>query len=192
LVTRLTADEKKRIEAAVSDAESRTHAHVAVSIIPASDRYVLYPIAWGALAAILTNGVLALIWPRLPLREAFAIQALVFVSLSILLEWRPLRMRLVPPAVRRHRARTLAHREFAARILATSERKGGVLFFVSLAERYAEILADHETQSRVGNAAWEKILGDYISGAQSGPVADAIVAAVRSCAAVLHHAAESP
>ena len=87
--------------------------------------------------------------------------------------------------IRRHRANALAQREFAARVLASSERKGGVLFFVSLGERYAEILADSETHARIGAVAWERILGDYIAAAKSRPVADAVIAAVEACAAAL-------
>lgn len=184
-MTHLTADEKARIHSAVADAESRTHVHVAVSIVPASDRYLLYPVAWGAVAALVAGGVLAIGWPRFPLREAFALEALVFFVLSIVLEWWPLRLVLVPRRIRRYRAQTLGQREFAARVLASPERKGGVLFFVSLSERYAEILADRETHARIGNAAWDKILRDYISAARSRPVADGVIAAVQACAAVL-------
>jgi putative membrane protein len=185
LVKRLTADEKAHIHAAVMDAESRTHVHVAVSVVPASDRYLLYPLVWAAIAALLAGGALAVGWPRFPSRETFAVEAILFVVLSLLFEWLPLRLALVPGAIRRHRAQALAHREFAARILASHERKGGVLLFVSLGERYAEILADRETHMRIGAASWDRILADYLADAKNRPVADAIVKAVHSCAAVL-------
>ena len=184
-MTRLTAEEKTRIQAAVLEAESRTNVHLAVAVVPASDRYLLYPIAWSAVAALLAGGVLAAGWPRFALREAFAAEAIVFVVASIVLEWLPLRLGLVPRMLRRRRAQALAQREFAARILASSERRGGVLFFVSLGERYAEIIADRETNARIGATTWERILGDYITAAKSRPLADAIVAAIESCAAVL-------
>ena len=182
---RLTADEKAHIHAAIADAESRTQVHVAVAIVPASDRYLLYPVAWSAIIALVTGGVLAIGWPNVSLREAFAFEAIVFVVLSVVFEWWPLRLKLVPRTIRQHRAHALAEREFAARVLASSERKGGVLFFVSLSERYAEILADRETHARIGNATWNRILGDYVAGAKSRPIADAVAAAIEACAAVL-------
>jgi putative membrane protein len=181
----LSAEEKTRIAAAVADAESRTHVHVAVSVVAASDRYLLYPLAWGAIVALAAGGVLAIGWPSLSLREAFAVEAIVFIVLSLLFDWWPLRIHVVPRVIRRQRAQALAHREFAARILASNQRKGGVLIFVSLGERYAEILADRETHLRLGASAWEKILADYITAAKTGAVADAIVSAVESCAAIL-------
>lgn len=181
----LTADEKGRIHAAVADAESRTHVHVAVSVVPASDRYLLYPLVWGAIAALIAGGVLSIGWPHTPLREAFAFEAILFVVLSLVFEWSPLRLVLVPRVIRRHRAQALAHREFAARILASHERKGGVLLFVSLGERYAEILADRETHMRFGAVAWERVLNAYLADAKAKPVADAIIKAIQSCAQVL-------
>jgi putative membrane protein len=185
MTMKLTADDKARIQAALAAAESHTHLHVAVSVVPASDRYLFYPLVWGVIAALTAGAVLAVGWPRFPLREAFAVEGVVFVVLSLLFDWWPLRIRMVPRAIRHHRAQALAHREFAARILASQERKGGVLLFISLGERYAEILADRETHARLGNATWEKILADFLAAVKNKPVADAIVGAIDACVAVL-------
>jgi putative membrane protein len=182
---RLSAEDKARIQAALAAAEARTHVHLAVSVVPASERYALFPIAWGAAAALFAGAVMALAWPHLTLRESFAIEAGVFIVCSLLFDWRPVRMWLVPRHVRGRHARALAHREFAARILASHERKGGALFFVSLGERYAEIIADRETHARVGDVAWNGIVANYIATAKQGRIADGIVAAIDACAAVI-------
>jgi putative membrane protein len=182
---RLAADDKSRIHAAVTAAEARCHVHLAVSVVPASDRYALYPLVWGAVITLLAGAVMALGWPHLHLREAFSIEAGVFIVFSLLFDWWPVRLRLVPRHTRARHAQALAHREFAARILASRERKGGVVFFVSLGERYAEIIADRDTHARVGEAAWNEIVGNYLAAAKQGRIADGIVAAVDACAAVV-------
>jgi len=181
----LSTQDTSRIHAAVAAAEARTQVHAAVSIVAASDRYLLFPLVWGALLSLVAGGVLAVGWPYLPLREAFAIEAIVFVIFSLLLDWWPLRLLLVPRHILRRHAQTLAQREFAARILASSERKGGVLFFVSLGERYAEILADRDTHARVGTTAWNGILADFTAAAGQRRVADGIVAAIEACSSVI-------
>jgi putative membrane protein len=181
----LSADEKGRIHAAVAAAEARTQVHVAVSIVPASDRYLLYPLVWAAVAALVAGGALAFARPHLALGEGFAIEAVVFVALSFLLDWWPLRLLVVPRHVRDRHAQLLAHREFAARVLASHERKGGVLFFVSLGERYAEILADRDTHARVGATTWNQIVADFVDSAKRGRVTDGIVTAIGSCSALL-------
>ncbi len=182
---RLSAEDKSRIHAAVAAAEARCHVHLAVSIVPASDRYALYPLVWGAVIALFAGAAMALAWPHLHLREAFAIEAGVFIVFSLVFDWWPLRLLLVPRHIRARHAQALAHREFAARILASGERKGGVLFFVSLGERYAEIIADRETHARVGEAAWKEIVGNHLAAARQGRIADGIVTAIDACAQVI-------
>jgi putative membrane protein len=182
---RLSPGDKSRIDAAVAAAEARVPVHIAVSIVPASDRYALYPLAWGAVATLLAGAIMAVAWPRLPLREAFVIEACVFIFFSLLFDWWPLRLMTIPRHVRGRHAQTLAHREFAARILASHERKGGMLFFVSLGERYAEILADRDTHARVGSDTWNRIVADYIASAKRGRIADGIVEAVDASAAAI-------
>lgn len=182
---RLSTKDKSRIDAAVAAAEARTHLHIAVSVVPASDRYLLFPLVWAGMLALFVGGVLAVGWPLLPLRQAFAAEAIAFIAFSLVFDWWPLRLLLVPRHIRRRHAQALAQREFAARILASSARKGGVLFFVSLGERYAEIIADRDTHARVGEAAWNAILADYIATARNNRIADGIVAAIEACSAVI-------
>ncbi|HEY3639218.1 MAG TPA: TPM domain-containing protein [Rhizomicrobium sp.] len=182
---RLSAEEKSRIHAAVAAAEARTHVHLAVSVVPCSDRYALFPLVWGALAALFAGAVMALGWRHLHLREGFAIEAGVFIVFSLIFDWWPLRLLLVPAHIRRRHAQALAHREFAARILSNTAHKGGLLFFVSLGERYAEIIADRATHARVGDEAWNKIVADYIRAAKQGHITDGIISAVDACAAVI-------
>jgi putative membrane protein len=182
---RLATEEKSRIHAAVTAAETRCHVHLAVSVVPASDRYALYPLVWGALVALFAGGVMALGWPHLHLRESFAIEAGVFIVFSLVFDWWPLRLLLVPRHIRHRHSQALAHREFAARILASNERKGGVLFFVSLGERYAEIIADRDIHARIGKVAWNGIVSNYLATAKQGRVTDGIVTAIDACAAVI-------
>jgi putative membrane protein len=177
----LTHDDHARIQAAVKAADSRANGHIAFVAVPASDRYALYPIVWAALIAIVALGVLAFVPFHVSVRQGFAAEAVLFVLLSLFFEWRPLKMLLVPVHHRHAHAKTLAHREFAARILAGPERRGGVLIFVSLGERYAELLADGAAHHRVGQESWDKILSDFTATAKPGRLADAAVAAIEVC-----------
>jgi len=179
---RLTDEEKKRIHAAVAAAEARTHVHIATAIVPASDRYALYPLVWGALATLIAGGGVALFWPQLPQREGFAIEAALFVAVSLVLDWWPLRIRLVPQRIRHSRASAFAHREFAVRVLGNSSGRSGLLLFASLGERYVELLADREVHKRVGTEAWNRIVADLVAAARASRIADGIVAAIEACA----------
>ena len=182
---RLSASDRQRIHAAAGAAEARCGVHISVAIVNASDRYALYPIVWGALLALIAGGIVALLLPHVAGGGVFAIEAAAFVVVSLLLDWWPLRVRSVPRHVRHARASQFAHREFAARILAEKRDAGGVLVFVSLGERYAEVLADRQAHAGRGNAVWEETVAAVVAAARSGQVADGIVSAIEGLGSAL-------
>lgn len=180
-----SAEERDRLHAAIGEAERKTHARFVLSVVPVSDRYLLFPLLWGALIALLAGGLLAVFWPALPLRFAFAIEGVIAVGCSLLLEWLPLRLLSVPAHIKRAHAQNLAHREFAARILANPEHRNGILLFVSLGERYVQVLADRELHTLAGEAKWNEIVEGFVAQAKSKNTPDGVLAAIRSCSAVL-------
>ena len=181
----LSTTERERVNAATAAIERRTSALFALAMVPVSERYLLFPLVWGAVLALTATGVLALIRPDLDIGLGFVINAALFILLSLILDWLPLRLMLVPRRVKHAHARQLAHREFAARILANAQHRNGVLFFVSLGERYVEIIADRDIHARVPEGAWDKIVADFIAAVKSGRLADGFIAALDACAALL-------
>jgi putative membrane protein len=181
----LSVAERERIHAATAAVERRTSALFALTIVPVSERYLLFPLVWGAVLALAGTGVLALIRPDLGVGLGFVINAALFIVLSLVLDWLPLRLLLVPRRAKHAHARQLAHREFAARILANAQHRNGVLFFVSLGERYVEIIADRDLHARVPEGAWDKIVADFIAAVKAGRLADGFIAAIEACAGLL-------
>jgi len=185
MVTGLSHDDHKRITAALTDAAKRTSARFEVVTVPLSYRYALYPIIYGAVAALAVFGILALFLPEYSLRTGFYATALAFMAASLLLEWRPLRLMIVPKRIKHSHTAAMAHHAFAATILAQSERKPGVALFVSLGERYVQVIADREVHSRVPQESWDAVVADFTDAARKGRIADGLLGAVESCTKVL-------
>ena len=181
----LSPAERKAVAAAIAAARARTKAQFALVIVPDSDHYRFYPPIWSACVALLAAGALAFAFPHLGLRLAFVIQAAIFAVLTLALEWRPLRLLAAPPGAKRAAAHACAEREFTARVLAHPDRNGGVLFFVSLGEHYAEIIADRTLHQAAGQAAWDKIVADFTAAAAAGQIAQGFIAGVSACGALL-------
>jgi len=181
----LSPEDRARVQAAQATAQARTHVRFATMIVPVSDRYEMYALAVAGAAALAVGGALAFFWQTVGLRLGFLIEAAVFGMTALAFEWRPLKLALVPPLIKQMRARNLAHREFAAGILAGREHAEGVLFFASLAERYVEIIASRQVHARIGEAAWQAIVSDFSGRAKTGSLADSFVGAISSCADLL-------
>ena len=185
-----TPEEHKRIDAAIAEIERNTAADLCVAVTRVSDRYSLYPIAWGAVGAIMSGTLVSLIRPRIASRETILIELSILVVTTMLLEWLPLRLRIVPERVKHARAWQLAHREFSAHLSGSTSRHL-ILLFVSLGERYVEIIADHETHALAVTGTWNKIVDEFLATVKAGRVVDGVLAAAAACGEILktHHPA---
>jgi putative membrane protein len=185
VILSLKPDERERIDTAMADIERRTATEFSVVVTRVSDRYSLYPLVWAGLAALLVTAIVAVVRSELTIGAAILIQLPVLIALTLLFDWMPIRILLVPKSVKQARARQLAQREFAAHVACTAPRHRGVLLFVSLGERYVEIIADRETHALVSEGSWDKIVADFLATVKRGRVADGVLAAVGACGALL-------
>lgn len=188
MIKSLTDEERRRIESATGEIERSTSAHLAVVVVPVSDRYSLYPMVWGQLGALLLVGIVAAFWPGLGIRAAILIQLPAMIALTLLFDWLPIRIALVPKPIQQSHARQLASREFATRVVHGSHRNR-ILFFVSLSERYVELIADRGVHSLVSDGTWNKIVDEFLTTVKAGRVADGVLDAIAACGAILkeHH-----
>jgi putative membrane protein len=97
----------------------------------------------------------------------------------------PLRLGLVPRPVRQARAHRAAIEQFFLRHVSHTENRSGVLIFVSLAERYARIIADDGIAAKVPNAEWQAAIDALIAHMRDGRIASGFIAAIERCGAVL-------
>ncbi len=181
----LTPEERNRIEAAVSAAETRTSAEFAVVMAHASDEYTLFPLLWAALLALLTGGVITIVLPVMSVSMSFTIQAGVFIAAGLLLQIKKLRPHLAPSAVQREYASRLARLQFAS--LVNEQTRGGIglLLFVSLAERHVEIIADNGIAAYIPQTAFQKIIDAFIREVHQGHIAEGFIGAIEACTLVL-------
>jgi putative membrane protein len=181
----LTPEEHERIAAAVAGVQGRTNASFALALLPISDRYSFFPPIGGAFLALAVLGILSLLRPQLTIGTGFLVAALSFAVFTLILDWLPLRLLIVPKSLKHRLASEMALREFAARILASAEHRNGLLLFVSLRERYVEIVADRGIHSRVAEGTWDKIVAEFLMAVKADRLAEGLVAAIESCGAVL-------
>ena len=182
---RLTHDDHRQIREAATAVEARTDAKITIVITRVSDRYSLYSLAGAALGAFTAGGFAIAARPAISGRSLIVVELLVLVVLALLLDIMPIRLALVPIRVKQASARGLAHREFATQVMTDGAHQMRILLFLSIGERYVEIIADHATHARAPEGTWNKIVDDLIAAIKSERIADGIIAAIASCDATL-------
>jgi putative membrane protein len=179
-----TAD-RERIEAAIRAAETKTSGEFVTVVARASDAYLTLPTLYASGLALMTPLVLSLLRVETRALPLFLIQVAVFVTLALVFLWTPVTMRLVPHGAKMHRAARLAREQFFLRGLHETVERHGVLLFVSVAERYVEIIADRGIHAKVPDGAWDAIVADFTRTVGDGRIADGFVGAIERCGALL-------
>jgi putative membrane protein len=176
--------DKQRISETIRVAETRTSGEIFCVVARRSGAYRLVPVAWAAALALIVP------LPLIEFTEAsvegiYLIQLATFIVAAILLSLPAVRMRVVPRLARYERAHREAMRQFLAQGMQNTKARTGVLIFVSLAERYAAIIADEGINAKVDPGEWDAAMADLIVAMKQKRLADGFVAAIERCGAIL-------
>jgi putative membrane protein len=185
----ISKEDHDAVAAAIHDAEQRSSGQLVCVLAHASSRYAHVPILWASVLALLLPWPL-IYWTDWSVQRIFVLQLVLFLAAGIALSWMPLRLTLVPRPVRRARAHRAAIEQFFLRHVSHTQNRSGVLIFVSLAERYARIVADEGIAAKVPNAEWQAAIDALVAHMRDGRIAAGFIAAIERCGAVL--AAHAP
>src|SRR5262249_6109977 len=165
---------------AMRAAEGKTGGEIFCVSARACGDYQLVPIAWAAVIALAVP--LALIYlTTWPAGTIYLLQLAAFIVVAAALSLPQIRFRIVPKGRMWGRAHAEAMHQFLAHGIHLTEQRTGVLIFASVAERYAEIVADSGINSKVSPEVWADAIGAMISAIKDGRPGDGFVAAVGLC-----------
>ena len=188
--TPMTEEDHRRVSEAIRIAESRTSGEIYCVLAHRSDSY-FFPAAVSLLVSILLISVgAALVLDEMWLTVSlawFASAQVLSAGCGLLVLWlfAPLRIFLVPHSLRQSRAHDNAWKQFLSRNVHRTARRTGVLIFLSLEERYAEVVADSGINAKVVSGTWQAVVDILIDGARSGRPAEGFVEAVEAVGELL-------
>ncbi len=180
----MTNEEKAGVEAALRAAQARCGAPVVCVLARASASYELPPAIWSGAIALAAPWPL-LFFTDLSAERIFIAQLVVFLVALILLSLPGVRHRLTPSAARRSHAHRAALEQFVIRGVTHCAERNGVLIYVSLAERYARIIADDGAAKAIGQNEWRAIVDRLTADMKAGAATQALIGAATSCGDLL-------
>ncbi len=180
----ISAQDRERVSAAIHAVEARTSGEIVCVLAQTSSDATALPILIAALAALALPWLLVP-FTAMPVNWILLLQVAVFCALAALLCMPRVRIALVPRAARRAIAHRVATEQFMIRGVGRKKDRTGILIFVSLAERYARIIADQGISTRVPQSQWREAVDALIAQASGGHVAEGFIAAVDRCGRVL-------
>jgi putative membrane protein len=181
---RMAPEDIARVEQALHAAQGGITARIECVLAETSSNYEILPIIVSALLA------LAAPWPLLLFSEwsaerVYVAQLAVFLIALALLSLPAVRVLLIPRRARNASAHRAALDQFVIRGVSHGTERNGVLIYVSLAERYARIVADEAAARVIHQTRWQAVVDKLLSELRGGPVAPALIGAVDGCAKLL-------
>jgi putative membrane protein len=204
MVRELTKADHDKVSAAIAAAEAGSSGEIVAVATPISDAYHDVALHWALvpLFAVLAWAAwrpTALAWwydllfggwgaePTLSqlLTLLMVLSVLKFTIALLALRWMPLRLLLTPAATKHRRVRRRALAIFEAAAAGRTSGRTGILIYVSLAERRAEIIGDDAITGVTTPDTWGEAMAALLVEVREGRFGDGIVAAVERIGAVL-------
>jgi len=186
----MSPEDHARIAAAVRAAEAGTSGEIYCVLAHASARY-FFPAAFMVTLAIvvISLGMAYLLdrwWYQISPPTMIAAQLVAIAgALVVLIVFPAVRLHFVPLRQRYRQAHDNAMRQFLGRNIHITTKRTGVLLFVSLAERYAEVVADAGINEKVPQETWNAVVAGLIAHAKKGNIADGFVEAIAAVGGLL-------
>jgi putative membrane protein len=176
---------EKRIEAAVTAAESLTSGELAVLVVASSDDYyevrALYAGSLGLCAAALAH----VIEPTWSVTWLLWLQLATIASVWWLLAIPSLLRALLPHARAERAAQARARAAFLDHEVFATRDRSGVLILISELEHRIVILADSGIHARLPEGVWQDHVARIAGGFRSGKPADALLEVIAELGRVL-------
>jgi putative membrane protein len=200
----MSGEERALVTAAVAEAELRSAGEIVTIVSDRSDSYhdvmlhyavllmLFVPVSLALVPQSIIDWVASLLlgWNATltrPIVMLFLFVKLIgaFLLVRILLSWMPLRMALTPGSTKTRRVRRRAVQLFKVTTQARTTGRTGILLYLSLLERRAEIVADEAIHSKVEPEVWGDAMAALVAGLKQGKAGQGMADAVRCIGDVL-------
>lgn len=201
---KLSPEDHALVTAAVRAAEATTAAEIVTIVADRSDHYQDVPLLWAGGVSLLGLSLLAAM-PGLhvPVLDAllggwvagsdaataflfsFLVALVLFIATWALLQWLPLRLALTPRDFKIARTHRRALAVFRLAVEGRTRGRTGVLIYLSLAERRAEIVADAAITRMIPPDTWGEVMAGMLGHVHEGRIAEGMAAAVRAAGELL-------
>ena len=201
---RFSESDHALVTEAVAKAERSSDGEIVTIVAPRSDAYHDVGLHYAVLAMLLVPAWWAVVPQRwidwwsgmllgwngeltrpVVMLVMFAKLIAAFLIVRLALNYRPLRMALTPGGTKSRRVRRRAVELFRSGCEMRTRGRTGVLIYLSLEERRAEIVADRAIVEKVAPDAWGEAMAALVDEVKQGRPGQGMVLAVEKVGAVL-------
>jgi putative membrane protein len=201
---RMNDADHEKVSAAIAAAEGNSAGEIVVVVTDSSDPYHDVALHWSVLVLIAVLAWAAA-WPSAlrwwwdtlvggwgtepSLRQLLTFLMILavakFTAVLLILRYKPLRMALTPGQTKTRRVRRRALTVFKSAAERRTSGRTGILIYLSMRERRAEIIGDEAITAVTTHETWGEAMSDLLAHVREGRIADGMVAAIKDIGVVL-------
>ena len=176
--------DKQAISKSIELLESKSSAELVAVVTKKSARYKYA----ASVISILIVCLISLICLYFDISTLFLIQVqiLLFLLLHFVFEkYDDLVLFLLPSFYKKNIASNYANTQFINLRLNKTKTKHALMFFVSINEKYVEIITDKNISSKISNEFWQEIVDEFIKDVKNDNLSGGYLKAINSCSTYL-------
>lgn len=181
----LDEQEKALISSEIEELEKKSSAELVAVVTQRSGKYKFASIGLNIFIVSIVSFILVF-FTKVTTLELFQVQVLLFLSLYFLFyKFDMLVLKLLPKVYKHSLANEYAQEQFYNLGLNRTKTNQAIMFFVSLDEKYVEIIADEVIASKIDNNYWQEIIDEFIVDVKRNHLSNGYLKAIQSCSDIL-------
>lgn len=181
----LKKEHKKLISKKIEQLESKSSAELVAVITKRSENYKYQTLIFSLIFTSIFSFWL-IYFTDISELFLFQIQLICLIGINILFEkFDNLILLFLPKNYKKNLANEYAQKQFSNLRLNRTKTNQAIMFFVSLDEKYVQIITDITISKKIPNKYWEKIIEVFIQDIKQGEPSKGYIKAINSCSEIL-------
>lgn len=181
----ISHETKQKIEKTIFEMEKKTSSELVAVVTQKSGDYLYISLLLTSLASLLIPFGLLFFAPDMEAKTIYEAQLLGFMLLLLLFNVPKVIFYLLPKSIFVKAAKLKAYETFRILGLQKTSNYQAVMIFVSLYEKYIEIVADSSISAKIDDALWQKTVDDFIENVKNNKFEEGYLQAINEIGAIL-------
>ncbi|RXJ81804.1 TPM domain-containing protein [Arcobacter sp. F2176] len=180
----LNNDEKESIEKQIKKLEEKSSAELVAVITDFSSSYNLLILIFSLVFTFLIS--LISLYFNASTIMFFEIQLSTFAFFILMFHnFKQYFLYLLPKKYKYNKASKKAKEEFINQGLYDTQTKLAIMFFVSIEEKYVEIITDKNVKEKIDDTYWQEIVNEFIKDVKNKEFTQGYEKAIKNCSEIL-------
>jgi putative membrane protein len=184
MVMYLNENEKQKISQEIENLEKQSSAELVAVMTKKSSSYKFETIALSLFITTIIS-LITLVFENNSIK-LFEIQTLSFIFFYFIFDKsNKALLSLLPKSYKYEKTSIYANKQFANLGLQKIKTKQAIMFFVSLDEKYVEIITDSVIKGKIDDSYWQNIVDEFIKDVKNNNISNGYIKAIKQCNEIL-------